>query len=139
MSLYSRREDNTAKFLYSSEDRLDGKLCGDGGHFGIGWPRLEAIGSIQYLGQKLHVPGRDQKDIRVTQDPMDCLVNGILSIQRFIKIRVANLRAALPRPPGYGFDRLYCDVALTAQSDQYLPTGTTRAEPPGGWRSETKR
>jgi len=50
MSLYSHREDNTAKLLYSSENRLDGKLCGVGGHFCSGWPPLEAIGSIQHLG-----------------------------------------------------------------------------------------
>ena len=68
----------TLRSLGSSENRLDGKLCRVSGHFCICWPRLEAIGSMQYLGQDLHIPGRDQKGVRVTQNPMNRLINSRL-------------------------------------------------------------
>ena len=38
---------------------LDAKLFDDEGHVCIRWPLIEAIGSIQYLGKKLHIAGRD--------------------------------------------------------------------------------
>jgi hypothetical protein len=65
---------------HSRENRLDVKLFDISGHFGIGWSRLEAIGSIQYLGQYLHIPGSNQKRVRQTQTPMNRFVNGILSL-----------------------------------------------------------
>ena len=46
----------------SEENRLDGEL-GEGGLFGIRGPLFIPFGSIQHLGQKLDIPGRDQGNV----------------------------------------------------------------------------
>ena len=60
-------DDALVEYLRSREDRLDIQLLNHGGHLCLRWPRLEAAGGIQYLGQELHIASRDQKGVRVPQ------------------------------------------------------------------------
>jgi hypothetical protein len=55
------------------------------------WPRLEATGGVQYLGQHSHVPGSDQKDVRGPQNPINRPVDRRLAVQRLIKVGVVGL------------------------------------------------